>query len=190
MNRTLFFLVLLSLACPISMAQSHDQRTAETTLRTAQLTGHMRDDILAVLVKELKDLDPEISNPQDVALESGVSDIKLARTGPPVLLVTSGSDHPATGATGNHEIWLFRRIGNHAVLLLRSGGAMYGPASKTYHFGMLDFKAYGKMGSGEGSTEVFRFEGKRYRSIYCYQVTWENNGVKEVDGPHEPCAAK
>ena len=150
----------------------------------------MRDDILAVLVKELKDLDPEIDNPRDVALQSGVSNIKLAQSGPPVILVISGPNHPATGVTGNHEIWLFRRIGDHAVLLLRSGGAMYGPASKTYHVGMLDFKAYGKMGGGEGSTEVYRFDGKQYRSIYCYHVTWENNGVKEVDGPHKPCNAK
>jgi hypothetical protein len=148
----------------------------------------MRDDILAILVKELKELDPEIDNPQDVALESGVSDIKLAQTGPPIILVTSGIDHPATGSTGNHEIWLFRRIGSHAVLLLRGGGAMYEPASKTFHHGMLDFKTYGKLGGGEGATDVFRFDGKKYRSMYCYQVTWEHE--VEKDGVHEPCTAQ
>jgi len=185
MFRTWFCLLLISSIHQFSLAQSRNQPATETTLRTAHLTGHMRDDIVAVLVKYFKDSGIEISNPKELALESGVVDMILARRGPPGIWVESGRGAPGTGATGNHAIWLFQRIGDHAVLLLQTEAAMSGPVAKTFHHGMMDFEAYERMGALGGQTEVYRFDGKQYTSMYCYEVSWEQNGQKH--GPHEPC---
>jgi hypothetical protein len=178
----LFFSTSLCIA-----AQNPCSGNDETALRSAHLSVPVRNDILMVIEKELKDLDPEVAEPRKLALTSWVSCLELARSGPPAILVTSGPDHPATGATGNHELWLFRKVGSNAELILRDGGATYGPTSMTYHNGMRDFKTWGTMGGGQGGGEVFRFDGRRYLPLYCYKTSTIDGKLNE--GAPEPCNA-
>ncbi len=92
------------------------------------------------------------------------------------------------GGMGNKDIWLFQQIGKHAVPILRdASGSMY-LALKSVHHGMRDFITFWNLGGGTGANEVFQFDGKRYRSAYCYDTMALGTDTKpEKDGPHHPC---
>ena len=92
-----------------------------------------------------------------------------------------------TGAMGNKDIWIFQKVGNRAVPILRdAGGSMYATLSSVHH-GMHDFTTFWVLGFATGASEDFHFDGSRYRSAYCYDTTLGSDTEPEKDGPHHPC---
>jgi hypothetical protein len=182
------WLLFLVIFCRCAPAQSDtNSNTSPPSLKAAHLPAQVRNDIVAAIAEGFQDQPKEFPSGEKIALGSWVSFVRLSQTGPAAILISSGPDDPFNGATGNDEIWLFRRVGDRAVLILRGGG--YDPSSVRgpYHYGMLDFQTSWNMGCCGGSTKVYRFDGIRYKAAYCYSYAEdEKSGTKY--GPHEKCS--
>jgi hypothetical protein len=184
-----FCCVLLTASLSHSLiAQSSptvNQNTGDVALHDAHLPAQVKNDIVTAIANHFQDMPDEPSG-RTIALSSWVSRLQLAPTGPAAIVVTGGPDDYDNGATGNGDIWLFRQVGNHAVLVLTGGGFSYRPASKTYHNGMLDIQTAWNMSCCEGGIEVYRFDGHQYKPAYCYGYTSDEDGNMKF-GPHERC---
>jgi hypothetical protein len=155
-------------------------------LRDAHLSAQVRNEIAATIANQFQDM-PGEPRARTIALSSWVTRLQLARSGPAAIVVTGGPDDYDNGATGNGDIWLFRQVGNRAVLVFSGGGFDYKPLSKTYHNGMLDLQTAWNMSCCNGSIEVYRFDGHRYKPSYCYDYTTDDDGNMKF-GPHQRCA--
>jgi len=169
--RLILCLLLCGFCVSGALAQAaNDDRVA---LKDAPLPSQVRKDIAAAVAG-------------DFSLTSLVSFPKLTPSGKGTILVTGGPDDPANGATGNGDIWLFRRVGNHAVLILKGGGSGYGPTGAAYHNGMHDFQTAWNMSCCNGGVEVYRYNGQRYKPAYCYSYETDDDGNMK-EGPHGRC---
>jgi hypothetical protein len=182
---------LLSLALPLAAQSSPqapptiNQNTGPIALRDAHLPAQVKHDIVSIVGGRFQNI-PGLPAGRTIALSSWVSQLQLALTGPPVIEIDGGPDDYNNGATGNGEIWLFRRVGNHAVLIFSGGGFNLKPESKTYHNGMLDLQTAWNMSCCSGGIEVYRFDGHQYKPAYCYDYeTDEDDNIKF--GPHKKC---
>jgi len=181
------WLLLVIILCRWAPAQPDtNANTGQASLRTAHLPAQVRNDIVTAIAKGFSDQPKEFPSGKRIALTSWVSFVRLSQTGPAVILITSGPDDPGNGATGNGEFWLFRRVGDHAVLIFRGGGFSALPRRSVYHNGMLDLQAAWNMSCCEGAIEVYRFDGVRYRPAYCYSYTVDEDGNMK-SGPHGKC---
>jgi hypothetical protein len=90
------------------------------------------------------------------------------------------------GPMGNVDVWIFQIAGDHAVLILAGEGSQYLPL-EAVHNGMRDFITFWNLGGGEGSNEVYRFDGKHYAPAYCYDSSLGRTDGDETQGPHHPC---
>jgi hypothetical protein len=177
-------LIFVSILSPCVSAQSCDPKNPD--LRHANLRAPATNDIVAVITKDLlENFGPVLSdspNLRDTVLSSCTSFPKLAASGR-VILVTPGPAYPVLGgaaAMSNQDIWLFRQLGDHAVLIFRSFGQIFGPVPNSYHNGMLDFEfSFTEPHSDPQSLETYRFDGKRYVFHDCYI---------EDSGPERPCS--
>ena len=97
-------------------------------------------------------------------------------------LHTALAQHDGTSG----RLIIFRRVGNHAVLILTGGGFGVKPASNTYHNGMLDLQTAWNMSCCSGGIEVYRFDGHRYKPAYCYSYETDEDGNMKF-GPHGKC---
>ncbi len=159
----------------------------DRSLAKTHLPAQVRADIVASVARYFTGQSKEEPSGRAIAMDSSVEPIRLSRTGPPSLIVTGGSLDPNNGATGNADQWLFRRVGNHAVLILKGGGFSLGKRGTTYHNGMLDVQTAWNMSCCDGGIEVYRFDGVRYRPAYCMSYTLdEDNNFKE--GPRGRCS--
>jgi hypothetical protein len=183
---SLLFVALLS---PCAGAQSCDPKNVN--LRKANLPASVKNDIVTVVanavVKEFGKFLTDSPTPRDIALSSCTSFPKFAQSGRVILLV-QGPDYPKMAGSPCEDFWLFRQVGGgHAHLILTSG-CLQGPASRSYHNGMLDVEisAQDTAHSDRGYVVVFRFNGQRYLPLYCYDTDIGKNG-DELDGPKHPC---
>jgi hypothetical protein len=180
---------LLAFCLPLTAQSSPtvNQNTGAYALRDAHLPAQVKSDMVAAIAKQFQDDMPGEPTGSTIALSSWVSTMQLARTGPPAIVVTGGPDDYNNGATGNGDIWLFRRVGNHAVLIFTGGGFSVSPESKTvYHSGMLDIHTAWNMSCCSGGIEVYRFDGHRYKPTYCYDYEINEEGNMKF-GPHGKC---
>jgi hypothetical protein len=178
-----------SLCCTLSLAfclpLAAQSRPAGVSLRDAHLPVQVKSDIVAIIAKHFQDM-PGSPSGHTIALSSWVSELHLARSGPPVIEIDGGPDDYDNGATGNGDIWLFRRVGNRAVLIFSGGGFTIKPESNTYHNGMLDIHTAWNMSCCNGGIEVYRFDGHRYKPAYCYDYETDDDGNMKF-GPHGKC---
>jgi len=187
MRTRLGCILVLLLGCQCISAQSETNlNNGENSLRSANLPAHVRRDIVAAIAKDFADEPKEFPSGSKIALGSWVGFVRLSQTGAPAILVTSGPDDPNNGATGNGEFWLFKRAGDHAVLILKGGGFDASPAKGAYHNGLLDFKSSWNMSCCDGGVEVYRFNGVRYKPSYCYSYSSDEDG-KVTEGPRGRC---
>jgi len=183
-------LLALGLLSHCALAQSDtNANTGDVSLRTAHLPASVRHDIVAAIAKDFADEPKEFPSGRTIALGSWVSFVQLSRTGPKAILVQGGPQDPDNGATGNADMWLFRRSGDHAVLILRGGGYSFGPAEgrRTYHNGMIDVQTAWNMSCCSGDVEVYRYNGTRYRPAYCHSYEIDDDGSMK-SGPRVPCS--
>lgn len=175
------------LACCCAFGQSDtNPNSGEVSLSSARLPAQVRNDIVAAIAKDFSDQPKDVASGSKIALGSWVSFVQLSLTGAPAILITAGPDDPYNGATGNGDLWLFRRIGNRAVLVLKGGGAGFTRLRGTYHNGMLDVQTAWNMSCCSGGVEVYRFDGVRYKPSYCYSYATDEDGNMK-DGPHGRC---
>jgi len=179
-------LLLLIISVVASAQPDTNANTGHASLLTARLPAQVRSDIVATIAKGFSDEPKGFPSGQRIALSSWVSLVRLSQTGPAAILITSGPDDPDNGATGNGDFWLFRRIGNHAVFMLKGGGFSASPRRGAYHNGMLDLQTAWNMSCCEGAIEVYRFDGVRYKAAYCYSYTVDE-GDNMKSGPHGKC---
>jgi hypothetical protein len=181
---------LLSLALCVPLAAQStptiNQNTGAVALRDAHLPAQVKHDIVSIIAGSFQDI-PGEPRSRTIALSSWVSELQLSRTGPAAIMVTGGPDDYANGATGNGDIWLFCRVGNHAFLIFSGGGFTIKPESKTYHNGMLDIHTAWNMSCCNGGIEVYRFDGHQYKPAYCYSYETDEDGNMKF-GPHGKCA--
>ena len=161
-------------------------RVARDQLRYAHIPSPVRNDIVAAIAKDFVEQPKEFPAGGKIALSSRVSFIQLTPVGKKAIVVTGGPDDPDNGATGNGDIWLFRRMGNRAVLILRGGGFGFRATGKIYHNGMLDIQTAWNMSCCDGGIEVYRFDGKRYEGAYCFSYRTDDDGNMTY-GPRAPC---
>jgi len=182
MRLAVCLLLLLSLNQCVSAQSQYSPTAKKITLRDAHIPAQVRDDICAVAMRAFDD--PDVEAVRTIALNSSVSYLKLSRDGSSaILLEAAGPD--ALGATGNGPIWIFKQVGNHAILLLDGFHSMFA-VNPVFHHGMRDIQTFTKAGGGNGLNEVYEFDGTRYRPTYCYKSTQEDNGDWK-DGPSHPC---
>jgi hypothetical protein len=175
-------LLVLSLGQCVKAQSLYSPTAQKITLRDAHIPAQVRDEICAVAMKAFDY--PDVGVVRKIVLDSSVSYLKLARDGSSAILVEAdGPD--ALGATGNGPIWIFERVGNHAILLLDGFHSMFA-VNHVFHHGMRDFQTFMKAGGSNGFNEVYEFDGIRYRPMYCYKSTLEDNGNWK-DGPPQPC---
>ena len=143
----------------------------------ASLTKQQQEDILRVTGEQSED--------DDIPDKPFIEFLSLStnKTRPQQIVVWRG-----TGGMGNKDIWMFQQIGNRAVLILEGGGgSMYGTL-KSVHHGMHDFITFWNLGGGTGGNKVFEFDGRRYRSAYCFDtIALGTDTEPEKDGPHYSC---
>lgn len=142
----------------------------------ASLTKEQQADILRVTGDQ--------SEEDDVPGKPFIEFLSLSTStkSPPQIVAWRG-----TGGMGNKDIWIFQQTGNRAVLILQdAGGSMYSTL-RTVHHGLRDFITFWNLGGGTGGNEVFEFDGKQYRSAYCYDTSLGSDTEPEKDGPHHPC---
>jgi hypothetical protein len=180
--------VLLLIFCCCAIAQPDtNANTHQPSLRTAHLLAQTRKDIVAAIAEDFPDQPKESPSGEQIALGSWVSFVRLSKTGPAAILITSGPDDPDNGATGNGDFWLFKRIGgNHAFIILRAGGFSAHPRRGAYHKGMLGFQTATNTSCCQGDIEVFRFDGVRYKLAICFSYTEDKDGKMKY-GPHGNC---
>jgi hypothetical protein len=185
--RSLCCTLTLALCLPVTAQSSPtvSQNTGAVALRDAHLPAQEKNDIVAIIAKHFQDM-PGSPSGHTIALSSWVSELHLARSGPPVIEIDGGPDDYDNGATGNGDIWLFRRVGNRAVLIFSGGGFTIKPESNTYHNGMLDIHTAWNMSCCNGGIEVYRFDGHRYKPAYCYDYETDDDGNMKF-GPHGKC---
>jgi hypothetical protein len=178
-----------SLCCALSLAfclpLAAQSPPAGVSLRDAHLPAQVKNDIVAIVAGHFQDM-PGSPSGRTIALSSWVSTIQLSRSGPAAIEIDGGPDDYNNGATGNGEIWIFRRIGNHAFLILSGGGFNLHPVAKAYHNGLLDLQTAWNMSCCNGGIEVYRFDGHRYRPAYCYDYETDDDGNMKF-GPHGRC---
>ena len=186
--RAAIIFFVIALHCPRTSAESCLANTVD--LRQANLPASVKNDIVTVVanavIKEFGKFLTDSPTPQDIALSSCTSFPKFAQTGR-VILLTQGHDYPKAAGSPCEDFWLFRQVGGQAHLILTSG-CLQGPASRSYHHGMLDVQisAQDTAHSDSGYVVVFRFNGRRYLPLYCYDTDIGKNG-DELDGPKQPC---
>jgi hypothetical protein len=178
--------ILTIAASPCWADLGHDRSPGQVSLRNAPIPPQMRNDIVRAIARDFADEPKGSLTGRDIALTSWVSFVPLSRTGARAILISSGADDPNNGATGNGEFWLFRRVGAHAVLILKTGGFEAVPVRGIYHNGMLDFRTAWNLSCCEGSVAVYRFDGIRYRSAYCSSYTSDQEGNMKY-GPRSRC---
>ena len=179
-------LSVVLLCTSVSAQRDRNGATGDASLQTAALPAQLRSDIVAAIARDFADQARGEPSGRAVALGSWVSFPRLSQTGAPAILVSSGPDDPNNGATGNGEVWLFRRVGNHAVLILKGGGYSAAATGKTFHKGMLDFKTAWNLSCCSGSYEVYRYDGARYKPAYCFDYDTDEDGNLK-DGPKNRC---
>ena len=180
-------LFVCSLSCSAGAQLTRNLNGDDATLKAAHLSAQIRNDIVAAIEKKFTDQPKESPSGRQIALSSWVSFVRLGQTGPPAILIKSGPDDPNNGATGNGEFWLFRRHGNHAVLILEAGGYSLAPKRHAYHAGYLDVETAWNMSCCEGNLEDYRFNGSRYLPAFCYSYTVNEGGNTKL-GKHERCS--
>jgi hypothetical protein len=188
-RRLSWFLLLLPTICRCALAQSDTNFAAQPPLRTASLPAQVRNDIVAVIAKDIA-TDPVsggIAFGRTVALGSLVGKLHLSQIGPAAILIRSGPDDPFNGATGNGEFWLFRRVQNHAVFVLKAGGYEAAPLRGAYHHGMLDIRTAWNLSCCDGVIEVYRFDGVRYQPAYCSSYRTDDT-QKMTEGSRRKCS--
>jgi hypothetical protein len=154
-------------------------------VRDASLSPSVKKDIVAAIAGQFTAL-PGEPDGRTIALGSWVSRLRLSETGPSAIVVHGGPDDYNNGATGNDDIWLFRQIGDHAVLIFSGGGFGLRPASKTRHHGLPDLQTAWNMSCCEGGIEVYRFDGHSYKPTYCFSYTTREDGTMTY-GPRGRC---
>lgn len=189
MIRVMLGLLLAALLTPCIRAQS-PCAPKDADLRHADLPASIKNDIVTVLAKDVaKDFKkpfPGLPKPSDIALSSCIDFPNLAQNGR-VILVNPGPDYPfIVGSAGYEAFWLFRQVGSHAVLILK-GVNFDGTEFREFHNGMIDVQTSGQdtPQSPKGWVVVYRFTGKRYLPLYCYDTMEDDKG--EHDGPKQPC---
>jgi hypothetical protein len=188
MTRQAVWLLLLIVWCRCSAMQPDTNAyLKEPSLRAAHLPTQVRNDIVAAIAKDFPDQPDDSPSGREIALTSWVSFVQLTQTSPAAILIRSGPDDPDNGATGNGDFWLFRRAGNHAVLILKAGGFDASPRHGVYHKGMLDLQTAWNLSCCEGGIKVYRFDGVRYQAAYCYSYTTDENGNMK-SRPHRKCS--
>jgi hypothetical protein len=184
-------LLLLSLNQDLH-AQSHQSVPAkQLTLRNARLPAQVRNDIYAFVLQEITGAGPQDATQlQKMAWDSSVRFLKLGIDGSSAILVEGGVDNPLSGvnAIGNNPSWLFRQVGNRAVLLFENVGQGIG-IEPTFHHGMHDISTAVRMGHSSMDVwiEVDEFDGNTYNPAYCFESTLDEDG-KSKNGPRHPCS--
>lgn len=168
--------VLLSSAVLISFGTLNAQRDASK----AGLTKQQRLDILRVTGNQSDD-----ANDPDKLVMPSVELLRLSvGRGRSRELVASAE---FGGGSANASHYVFRLTANRALLILGDAeGSMFGRLRSVHH-GMYDFITFYNLGGGEGTSQVFEFDGSRYRSAYCYDTTLARDTEPERHGPHHPC---
>lgn len=166
----------LSFAVLFSPGIAHGQDNAKP-FDKASLTKQQQSDILRVTGEQGED-DSIPGRPFIEFLK-----LSISKTQSPQIVAWRGD-----GGMGNKDIWMFQQTGNRAVAILQdAGGSMYGTLNSVHH-GMRDFITFWNLGGGAGGNEVFEFDGRRYRSAYCYEtIALGTDTEPEKDGPHHPC---
>ncbi len=182
-------LLLMSLNQYLS-AQSHPSAPVkQITLRDAHLTDQVRKDIYALVLKDMEDSGEDAARLQEMAWNLSVSFMNLSKDGSSSILVEGDEGNPlgSSNGNGNEPFWLFRRVGNHAVLVFFTVGQGVG-VKPTSHHGMRDISTEQRIGhSMNFPMEVDEFDGSTYRPAYCYDTGVDENG-KDVKGPRHPCS--
>jgi hypothetical protein len=144
----------------------------------------MKQEIVAVIVKELQQDDSDMDNPSEVALNCEVRKLELTRHGPDTTYVTNGPGYPDTG--GADELWLFNRAGDHVVLIFHTYVSWGFLVAASYHHGMNDLEFPWHLGGGRGSKKVYRFDGKQYHCAYSEETAEDDNDHWKVVS-HKSC---
>jgi hypothetical protein len=88
---------------------------------------------------------------------------------------------------GNKDIWIFRQVGDHAATLMDDADGSMFVTERPVRYGMHDLGMFLNGGGGTGRTEVFQFDGKKYRSAYCYEIRRVGDNLEGWREPHHPC---
>jgi len=175
---------LLALTYLSSYASAQPQAVAhETALRDIQLPVQVKNDISKVVISD--DFDDSVGDDnqqQQLALESRA---QILDVGFSIILVKAGPGNPTSGATGNGSVWIFKRVGNHAVLILSGFGSMVSVRSESHH-GVHDISIYANSSCCEGGVEIYAYNGVKYAPRLCYAVTQNEDGTA-TDGPPGKC---
>jgi hypothetical protein len=172
--RALYWILPCLLSGGVARGQDNAKRFDD-----ASLTKQQQADILRVTGDQ--------SDEDDIPGKPFIEFLRLAAGSkkPPQIVAWRGD-----GAMGNKDIWIFQQNASRAVLILGgTGGSMYSRLRSVHH-GMRDFITFWNLGGGTGENEVFEFDGKRYRSAYCYDTSLGSDTEPEKDGPHHPCNSK
>ena len=158
-------------------------------LRDAKLPAKIRDGISTVLIEAMKDSGQQDADKlREFALDSTVSFLRLEEHGAAAILVVGESDKLLSGPNGqNSPSWLFKRVGGGVVLLMENVG-MGISVEPTSHHGMHDISSAMSMGHRplEVVIEVDEFDGRAYKSAYCYESSVDEDG-KEKKSARHPC---
>jgi hypothetical protein len=167
-TRTYFACIMCVSACPLLRILSLSQYVnaqplyspteKKISLWDAHIPTRVCDEICAAAMKAFNYSDVEIV--RKLALESSVSYLKLARDGFSAILVEAAGLE-ALGATGNGPIWIFKRVRDHAILLLDGFHLMFA-INHVFHHGMRDFQRFMRSDSSNGFDELYELDGMRY----------------------------
>lgn len=148
----------------------------------ARLTKQQREDILRVTGYESEGVGDSES-----LVMPGLNFLRLSVTAkkPRDVVVSQGFIGSKNGL-----FYVFHLTGNRAVSILeRAEGSMYGNL-RSIHYGMHDFTTFYGLGGESGFTDVFEFDGKRYRSAYCYDTQLGSGTELAKNGPHRTCNSR
>jgi hypothetical protein len=191
MRTRVCLLLLISLSFNRDVTgQSHSTAAAkQVTLRNAHLTDQVRKDIYALVLKDMEDSAKDAAQLQEMAWNLSVIFMNLSKGSFSSILVEGDEDNPlgSSNGNGNEPFWLFRRVGNHAVLVFFTVGL--GVSVKpTSHHGMRDIYTEQRIGhSMNFPMEVDEFDGSTYRPAYCYDIGVDEKG-KDIKSPRHPCS--
>jgi hypothetical protein len=172
-------------------AQPHPSAPAkQVTLRNAHLTDQVRKDIYTIALGEMRDGSDEsdAARLEEMAWNLSVSFLKLGKDGSLSILLEGDVDNPLSGvnANGNNPAWLFRPVGDHAVLVFYNVGQGVA-VEPTFHHGMRDISTVERIGrSMDFSGEVDEFDGKTYNRAYCFEIGVDEKG-KDTKSPRHHC---
>jgi hypothetical protein len=186
----LLLLISLSFNRDVTAQSDPGAPAKEVTLRDAHLTDQVRKDIYALVLKDMEGSgEQDTARLKEMTLNLSVIFMKLSKDGSSSILVEGDEGNPlgSTNGIGNEPFWLFRRVGDHAVLVFFTVGQ--GVSVKpTFHHGMRDISTGQRMGhSMTFSAEVDEFDGTNYRPAYCYDSSVDEKG-KDIKSPRHPCS--